>query len=255
MQELFYQMKSVAGLRIVGGCTALNTLPEKALSVRAIPELRHIDKHERYVNFGSAVTLSDIIDVGSNRVPEIFLEAIQSIAHPFVRNCATIGGNIAAGTHGQTLIAPLLALDAHIEMRNATKTISVPLTKFNGVPDGMAATHIRVPLRDWNISVFRRIGPQHVITPTSAAFAFLAASEKRILTNIKIAFAGPITFRAIELENRLISSRLPLSPKAVATARTLAIRQFDACAGEKEFPRVLRTQFIRIIQAALEQLT
>lgn len=257
MQELFYQIKSVAGLKIVGGCTALTALPEKSLSILNIPELTHIDKHERYINFGAAVTLTEIIDVGSNRIPEIFREAIKTVANSSIRNIATLGGNICMADNDQklTLYAPLLALDANIEIRSPTETTLVPLINFKGITEGHVATHIRVPINEWDVSIFRRIGPSHKINNMSASFAFLASSEKNIITNIRIALAGNITFRARDLENRLIGTHLPLSEKDVEQAIVGARKTFDTYTKGNAYESPLREQYLNLIEYAIEQLT
>lgn len=255
-QELLYQINSVAGLHVVGGCTALTTLPEKILSIRHVHELSHIDKHERYINFGAGVTLSEILDVASSRIPSIFVDAIKSIATPHVRNLATIGGNICynENNHKLTLYAPLLALDAHIELRSPSDTILMPLVNFNGSTEGYVVTNVRVPINDWDVSIFRRIGPSHKIADTSSSFAFLAATEKNIITNIKIALAGPITFRAHEIENTMLGSHLPLSEKDVEQAIVKAARLFDSMAKGKTHRPMLRSQFLNLVRYASEQL-
>jgi xanthine dehydrogenase FAD-binding subunit len=255
IQDLFYQIKSVSGLRIVGGCTAIDTLPEKAISVRGIPELTIIDKHERYIDFGPAATLSDILALGSNRAPDIFLEAIKSIANPMVRNIATIGGNICMNGHKLTLYAPLLALDSRLELRDPLETKYISLLNFREIPAGSILTNIRIPLNEWAVSVFRRLGPEHQITPASAGFVFLADSQKSIIINIKIAFAGAVTFRAIELENRMIGTRLPLQEKDISVFMNAAARQFDWAAANHTYHPMMRVQFLNLMHYSFEQLT
>ena len=96
LNDIFYQLKNISDLNIVGGCTSFveNELPENNLSVRGIEELNQIDKHERYIDLGAAVQLSAIEDLGEANLPKIFYEAITTIANKNVRNIATIGGNI-----------------------------------------------------------------------------------------------------------------------------------------------------------------
>ena len=83
--ELFYQLTSVSALEVVGGCTSLERMPQKAISVHGISDLASITMHERYIDCGPAVTLSDILSLASARVPEALTESVKSIANPFVR--------------------------------------------------------------------------------------------------------------------------------------------------------------------------
>ncbi|MDE5899440.1 MAG: FAD binding domain-containing protein, partial [Treponemataceae bacterium] len=194
LSELFYHMKTIAGLHIVGGCTRIRRLPEKSISTRTIPEMQQIVKHERYIEFGPGVALAEIEAVGERHLPKVLYEAVRGIANPFVRNIATIGGNICAETEladasgtplrqKLTLYAPLLALDARLELRSFTKTVSLPLQNFTRIPDGHILTNIRVPLNDWDVAVFRRFGPENKITRNSAAFTFLASTEKSTISS------------------------------------------------------------------------
>ena len=110
LSDVFYQMKNISELNIVGGCTSFvgKELPEKALSVRDIAELKVIDKHERYIDLGSALSLSEIEDLGEANLPKIFYEAITTIANRNIRNIATVGGNVCGRDFYNTLYAPLL---------------------------------------------------------------------------------------------------------------------------------------------------
>ena len=253
--ELFYQLKSVSGLQIVGGCTRVDNLPDKAISIRNIQELSVIAKHERYIDCGPGVVLSDILALGHSRVPQVFLDALQSVANPMVRNMATLGGNILDKDRKLTLYASLLALDARLEFRSPLDTIYIPLLNFTTVPQGFVLTNIRIPLSEWDVSVFRRLGPDHKITDESASFAFLADNEKSMITNVKLAFAGPVTFRSLDLENRLIGMHLPLSSRDITMLIDAAGKQFDFSARGITTSPILRRQFMNLTRYSLEQLT
>lgn len=258
LTEFFSQLKNIAGLHIVGSCTALNTLPEKTISVRHIPELRNIDKHERYINFGSAVTLTEILEVDrdSTKIPKIFSDAIKTVATSNIRNIATLGGNICATMNDvkYTLYSPLLALDAQLELRSQKNTKIIPIANFESVPHEYVLTRIRVPINEWNFSIFKRIGPGNKINETSASFSFLMSAERDKITNARMALSGSVNFRARELENSMIGLKLPLSSDDIKMITVGAARQFDSSARNKVFP-ILREQFLNMAIYAAEQLT
>ena len=122
LQEIFYSLKNIKNLKLIGGATGLETLPEKSLSIINIPELKKISKHERYIEFGPATSLSQILNLGERHIPKILFDALSTIANPFVRNIATIGGNIMGDFWYHTLYAPLLALDARLELKTENET-------------------------------------------------------------------------------------------------------------------------------------
>ena len=255
LDEVFYQLKTVSGLRIVGGCTAMGALAEKTLSIRAVPELRTFDKFERHFDFGPAVTLAHIEAIGQNNVPSVLYEALHGMANPQVKNLATVGGNICHPGHKHTLYAPLLALDTRLEVRNEQKTDYIPITQFSGVPEGYLLTKIRVPIEEWEVAVFRRLGPAHVITDMSAAFVFLANTQNGQLSNLRIAFAGGFWFRSLELENKLIGSHLPIPATSIRELVREAGAQFDRAAGNMTVTPILKDQFLNLVKYSLEQLT
>jgi CO/xanthine dehydrogenase FAD-binding subunit len=256
LSDVFYHVNSVSGLQIVGGCTYVDSIEEKSLTVRAIPELSSFEKRERYIDFGPSVTLSQMISIGRNKMPAVLYDALTTIATPAVRNLATLGGNICGSKDQKlSLYAPLLALEARLELRSQNETRYVPFSKFEGVPRGFVLTKIRVPVDEWEIAIFRRVGPSNQISPLSAGFIFLADTQKDILTNIRIAFAGGIVFRSQELENKLIGTRLPLSVRIIETLVDEANTLYDEAVVEKVHKPILKAQFLNLLRYSLEQLT
>ncbi len=261
--DAIYQLKTTSNLQVCGACTQLEQMPKVALVVRNIEELKTIDRKERYVEFGSAVTLSQILELGEKRMPGVLHDAISLTAIPLVRNVATIGGNICASGIKRTLFAPLLALDARLELRSNLETLTVPMSQFNGVPSGYMLTRIRVPLEEWDVAVFRRIGPAYRIDNSSASFVFLANTQKDRLLELRIAFCGAIRFRSRDLENILIGTKLPLVQRDIENMKETASKVFDEVTlnsdsvedSGSELFKMLKIKFLNLLKYSLEQLT
>ena len=263
ISEILYQIKNVSGLQIVGGCTSMTDLPEKALSVRDIAELKMINHHERYIDFGPAVTLNQILELDKERVPQILAEAAKSVGNHFVRNMATLGGNICASVTGpkeikRSLYAPLLALGATLKFRNTENQMSatVPLSKFTALQPKQLLVNIHIPADDWDVSVYRRSGPSGRLTEESSAFCFLARSDRGVLSSVKIAFSGSIVFQDSELETKLMGVKLPLNQKAIHDFLDSAEAAFEK-AFDKATPNLprLKEEFLNFTQYSLNQLT
>ena len=255
LSELFYHIKTISTLKIVGGCTNLCTMPEKTVSTLLIPELRTIEKYERYIEFGPGTTLSEIEELGERHLPPMLYQAVSSIANAFVRNLATVGGNILADGPKHTLYAPLLALGAVLEIRSPTETKNIPLHGFTAVPPKHALTNIRVPLNSWDVSIFHRLGTNGMLGDDSASFAFLVDTEKGVITKLRIALGGMVTFRCAELENKLLGTRLPLHESNIEIYISEAAASFDAHAQGKPPHSLLRRRFINLVRSAFDQLT
>ncbi len=255
ISDILYQMKTVQNLKIIGGASYLKEFPDSALTIRNIAELSQINRHERYIDFGPAVTLNRILSLGQKRIPLFLYEAIESIGNHFSRNIATLGGNICAKNPRLTLFAPLLAMGAGLRFRNQDGFINIPFSKFESIPEGYILTNIRIPDDDWDVAIFRRVGPRHEITEESASFCFLAKTDKDILIDLRIAFAGPMVFASRDIENKLLGIRLPISDSTIEDFLLNAANYFDECTKELNYNPILRQQFLNITQYSLNQLT
>lgn len=257
LADVFYQVKTISDLVIAGGCTSFagKSLPEKTLSVRDIQELRTIEKRERHIDFGSSVTLSEIEDLGAANLPATICDAIRTIANPRVRSIATIGGNICGKDFYGTLYAPLLALDARLEFQSGNESVFQSISRFGKVPRGTVLSKIRLPTESWEVSVFKRLGPQNTPGGLSAGFVFLANSQKNQISDLRLSFAGTFKFRDTSLENKLIGAHLPLSQTSISNFLLEAEASFNEATGDKNIPEILRRQFWNLVKYSLEQLT
>lgn len=267
ISDVQFHLKTVPNLAILGGCTAVGQWPASSLVIRNIADFKQINLHEHYAEFGAATTLSKIYALGRKRIPSVLYDAIGTIANPFVRNLATIGGNICAKGKRHTLFSPLLALDAQLEIYSLTDAQFIPFTKFVRIPDKYILTRVKVPVSDWEVAIFKRLGPEHELTDESATFTFLATTQKGILSDLRIAFCSSIVLRSRELENTIIGSRLPLSDKAIEMVTERADELYDAAMNDlmdktlenEETMRVAspmqKDQFLNLLRTSLNQLT
>ena len=255
ISELFFQLKSNKELNVVGGCTQLDVLPDKSISTHGIAELSQITRHERFLDAGPGATLAQILAIGQNHLPSVLYEALLSIANPIIRNMATIGGNLCTEGHKRTLFAPLLALDTKLELKSPTETRIEPLQNFKKIPEGFILSNIRIPLLFPEVSIVRRIGPEHTITQHSASFVFLGDTERNSLVDVKLAFAGPFVFRSKNLENSIIGHRLPLTKKDIDEIQLMVEREFQKAATDQMISDVVRQQFLNLTRYSFEQLT
>lgn len=223
LPELLYLIKNIPNVAIIAGCTRIAhsqitrmiIMPETSIAVRHIPELQQITKTERYIELGASVTLSQIINLGEKKVPPVLYQAIKTIACEAVRNMATIGGNIVSDDIKMTSFASLLALDAKIEIATSKDMLLMPLSKYDGIMPNMCITKIRIPLEEWDIATFIRVGDPNSISIYSGSYVFLAKTQKDVLIDVRIVFAGSFVFKSRQIENMLIGNTLPLSQKQV----------------------------------------
>ncbi|MBO4404861.1 MAG: FAD binding domain-containing protein, partial [Treponema sp.] len=94
LDDVIFHINSLAALNITGGCTASTPDNVHSISVFRVPELCSIEKHERFIEFGPGVTLSEMIKVRKSNLPSVLYDALITVATETIRNIATLGGNI-----------------------------------------------------------------------------------------------------------------------------------------------------------------
>jgi CO/xanthine dehydrogenase FAD-binding subunit len=192
-------------------------LPRNILSLDKLGDLRRITRTERYLEIGAMVRLNEIIRLGKI-VPEALTRCLENISGPQLRNQATIGGNICYPHRRLDSAAPLVALDAHFELRTAQSARWVSAARFSSLPGPLRfnpqelLTRIRIPLEHWNYSVFKKFRP-----PRSGGFGgvmvFIIKNQKNVLTDIRLVFGTQTILRDKNSEAAIIGKRLPLDHK------------------------------------------
>lgn len=266
VSEIQMFLKNITGITLAAGCTEIARtqtgrslqLPANILALARIPEMCTVNKTERYIEFGACVTLNTILQLGIKNVPDVLFDAVRNIANPAVRSLATLGGNISAKGQRLSTFAPLLALDTRLEIRTPFEATWIPMTRyFSNTPhapgkDPEFISKIRIPTESWDIALNRRIGRPGVVTDRTASFTFMVKSQKNILADIRIAWAGKYFFRKREFENLVIGRSLPLSEKDIVNLMDKASLFF-----EKDLfpPSFERKCLFNLLEESLRMLT
>ncbi|MGI5061216.1 FAD-binding protein [Treponema denticola] len=229
MQEMQTILKNISNIKPIAGATGfLNHqtdemiyLPEHILDLNFLPELKVISKTERYFEFGAAVTLNEILDLGKKNIPPSLYYSIEKIANNAIRSLATIGGNIATANPLSGTFLPMLALDAKLEIRTAENIEWVPFAKYidksyaERREEKYIISRIRIPNETWTKSFYTRIGTPGYIGSDTASFLFLILIQKNILSDMRLFFASDELIRNKEFDNLLLGRTLPLSQSDV----------------------------------------
>ncbi|MDR3138342.1 MAG: FAD binding domain-containing protein [Treponema sp.] len=193
-------------------------LPRNILSLDMLEELRRITRTERYLEIGAMVKISDIIYLGKV-VPEILTRCLMEIAGPQLRNLASIGGNICCPGRRLDASAPLIALDAHYELRNASSFRWISAARFASLPGPLAInpqellTRIRIPLERWDYSLHKKFTLPGKQGEAGGLIVLIARIQKSILTDLRIVYAGDRVLRDKNTDTLLIGKQLPLDRK------------------------------------------
>ncbi|HAK68283.1 MAG TPA: hypothetical protein DCM57_01320 [Treponema sp.] len=256
IDDLFNHIGNNQRLKILGGCTRETMIDGKAVTIRGIPELCTVERRERFMEFGAGATLNKILELGKNKIPLVLYQAIKTIGTHSVRNLATIGGNICAPGQKLTLWAPLLALDAKLEIKKSPLDSKIiPMSKFTEVPQKSILSKIRVPLSEWKMEIFQRVGPSSTIADTSASFAFLANVSHGKIDVARVVFAGIVLFHPTDLENEIIGEKVPIKKDDINRLMKTAEKTYDDQFSNLNVNAILKTQFLNLLRACLERLS
>ena len=202
------------------------TFPATVVSLARMEEMKRIARNERYIDIGATASIASVLQIGSNVVPDVLVEALGSIGYRPIRNLATLGGNICVPEARLTAFPVLLLLDAQVELRRANRSKWISLSRFvhpdgtlNLEPDEIC-TRIRIPRAEWNVQVYRSTHSGTTPSQWGLSFCGVADTRKSVLSDFRFAFGsmGKTFLRTREIEAELIGRKLPLTDRELEIA-------------------------------------
>jgi indole-3-acetaldehyde oxidase len=130
-------------------------LYEKYIDIKGIPELSVINRSSKGVELGSVVSISKVIEVLSdgNCLFKKIADHLNKVASPFIRNTATIGGNIIMAQRlpfASDISTVLLATGSTVTIQVASKRLCLTLEEFLEQPPCDSRTLlISIFIPDW----------------------------------------------------------------------------------------------------------
>ncbi|KAL6893925.1 hypothetical protein ACP4OV_008023 [Aristida adscensionis] len=209
-------------------------LYDKYIDIKGIPELSVINKSSKGVELGSVLSISQAIEVLSdgNLVFKKIADHLNKVASPFVRNTATIGGNIIMAQRlpfESDIATVLLAAGSTVSLQLSSKRVHLTLEEFlQQRPCDARTLLLSIFIPDWGsdgitFETFRAAPRPFGNAVSYANSAFLAktsrhvASEGHLIKDICLAFGAygvdhAIRARKVEefLKGKLVSSSIIL---------------------------------------------
>jgi carbon-monoxide dehydrogenase medium subunit len=180
--------------------------------------LKYVREHEGTIELGGLATHNDVI--ASRACVEHALPLVQAcveVGAPQIRTRGTIAGNLVTASPANDTIAPLVALDASIELQSAAETRVVPIEAFF---TGLRATvlrrdelitAIRFPkLRSDQRGLFLKLGLRRAQAISVIDVAFVLSFDGDVVRDARIALGclAPTIVRAHRAETYLCNKRL-----------------------------------------------
>lgn len=257
---------------IAGGTDILVKLREGSegyshvVDIMDLPELSGIaqgDSGELLI--GANTTFTDLLgsDLIATQAP-VLAQAAATVAGPQIRNVATLGGNICNGAPSADSAAPLLVLNARVELAGPNGARQLPLEKFylgvSRVDLGPAEIMVRLvfPAEDhqgWSAAYFKYASREAMDIATIGCAAAVKV-ERQTLAELRLAYivAGPTPLRCPTAEAAV--KGMGIGPDMYARLQSTVLADLsprDSWRGAKDFrEHIIRTLARRVTAEAIE---
>ncbi len=217
-------------LVIAGGTEAVLRLRNGAeahrpiIAISKIEELRAIEETRLgTLRVGALVTCADIAaSAVIARLAPLLAAAALSIGGPQIRNCATVGGNIALRCARSDLLPALLALDATVMLASQGGTRKIALAEYLAEPAQSTELITAVEFeRAPSGTCFLRMSPRQSLAPAIANVAVLLRPTPDVerWDHVRIALGG---VAGVAIRSRRAEQILAAAPCADEEAMRVA---------------------------------
>jgi carbon-monoxide dehydrogenase medium subunit len=243
--------------------------PERLIDIGRIDSLRGVRRlPDGRLAIGALTTYEQLLEAPSVMDLALMADALPRIADVQVRNRGTIGGAIAHADPAADMPALLLALEAEVVARSASRgERSIPVaTFFEGAfstalaPDELL-TEIRVPSPSGSYaSAYRRLEQQASGFAIAGVAAVIGRSDRSrgIVDDVRIAVTGvgDVAYRATEVEGALRGTNMSAADisSAVGDITTGVSVQGDIHADQAYRTAMAQVMTRRALEAARDRL-
>lgn len=178
--------------------------PTSLVALRAVEELRHIERHGDGWRIGAGVTYHQLQGSDAARLFPGLAQAARTVGSPQIRNAGTIGGNVATASPAGDTLPVLLAMAASVELASVRGRRTVALSDFITGPKRTVRAADELIVSVWlphleGPQEFLKVGTRNAMVISVAAVALITDLIGR---NVRIGLGsvGPTPLRAPEAE-------------------------------------------------------
>ena len=235
--------------------------PDALISLRRIKSLQGITQNGG-LSLGATTTLREIErDAAIAQNYPALTEAISVLAHPQIRNVATVGGNICNASPCADSVPPLMVMDAVLVLEGPGGKREVPLSEFFAGPglirieSGEILTQIKVSKLAPNTRLkFLETGRlAQDIAVVNAAALLVMENKKCVKCRLAVGSVAPVPLRLTEAESMIDGNELtPDLLNAVAKIVEQEVNPISDVRSTEEYRRTVSGVLVkRAIQEAV----
>ncbi|MCK5074953.1 MAG: FAD binding domain-containing protein [Calditrichia bacterium] len=194
---------------------------EKLIDINGIPELKKMEKREKHLVIGAAVTFTDIEksqDISSHF--PLLSKAASTIGSRQIRNRATIAGNFVNNAPCADSVTPLLVYDTWVTVESVHGSRQISLQEFLVKPyktrlqSDELITEILIPWLPENYKGdFYKLGRRRAVAISRITLSVLGNIENSTIKDFRIASGAvtPIGKRFYKLEEAVKGEKISSS--------------------------------------------
>lgn len=265
VSELKYIAAKESDIKLLAGGTSLFRtingdnliVPGAIILLENIQELQKENRTERYFEFGSMLTIQQIINSSKRNIPKVLLQGLLGSAPYPVRNVATIGGAITNQQIISDLIPLLLIFNSKVEVISFSDKKIRPkwesLNQYISTKDQKGlhlVTRIRIPLINPTFFQYYKTGFKYNLF-NEISFSAIADIEKNSITSLSMAFNinNRKIVRIKEIEAELVGKHIPIGHRLrepITTSISESLKKYEG------LDRTQRYRMTQIILLFLE---
>jgi xanthine dehydrogenase FAD-binding subunit len=216
---------------------------------------------------GSGATFTDLITspIITENIP-VLAQGAGAVGGPQVRNQATVGGNICNGAPSADSAAPLLVLNAMVELKGPQGLRRIPLHEFYQGPGRVdreqaeIMTALRIAPDDFQcwVSSYQKYAMRDAMDIATIGCALACLPQGKQLDKLRLAFtvAGPTPLRCWKTEEKARGAALDQSLVQLVGESVLGdLRPRDSWRAPKDLrQQIIKTLAQRVLIQVLQQL-
>jgi len=235
---------------------------EDVLDITAVAELRGIREANGRIRIGAATTWTELIETPLPRQLDCLKLAAREVGGAQIQNSGTIAGNLCNASPAADGVPALLALDAEVELRAASRSRTLALGEFvlgnrktACAPDELVTAVLVPKWSDRARSTFLKLGARKYLVISIAMVAAavdVAADGAIVRCGIAVGACSPAGRRLHALERELVGHKLgPALAERVAPQHLAPLAPISDVRGTAEYRNDAAMTLIRRVLAQL----
>jgi CO/xanthine dehydrogenase FAD-binding subunit len=230
-----------------------------------VPELKRINRTDRYLEIGSMVTFEQMLTVGKQVLPGLLYTTLDRSATMIVRKQMTSGGAICTNEIRLALPCTLMALQAEVEIKTClgpkteTKWLDIHrLYTRQGrlqLKKNELVTRIRLGFERENFSYFISSGDPMQNPHESVILSFACFYNQSVINRFRLCLSFPTSLLLVpqEIDMMMQGTLLPLSSSQIDRVVRSVMEEILA-SSEHEIPPIQLERARGFVESAMHEL-